>query len=45
MAFAEPDLKLGFAFTTNFAVAEDSRATSIVDALCGALAEGSPSAC
>jgi CubicO group peptidase (beta-lactamase class C family) len=38
VAFAEPDLKLGFAFTTNFAVADDMRGTSIVDALRVALA-------
>jgi hypothetical protein len=38
VAFAEPDLKLGFAFTTNLAVLDDARGTSIVDALRGVLA-------
>jgi CubicO group peptidase (beta-lactamase class C family) len=33
VAFAEPDLKVGFAFTTNLMEARDSRGTDIVDAL------------
>lgn len=33
VAFAEPDLKVGFAFTTNLMEARDARGTAIVDAL------------
>jgi CubicO group peptidase (beta-lactamase class C family) len=33
VAFAEPDLNVGFAFTTNLMEASDPRATAVVDAL------------
>lgn len=37
VAFAEPDLNVGFAFTTNLMEASDPRATAVVDALRGVL--------
>ena len=37
VAFADPEFKVGFAFTTNLMEALDSRGTAIVDALRSAL--------
>ena len=39
VAFAEPRLKVGFAFTTNYMEAVDPRGTAIVDALRGVLTD------